>query len=745
MVVANSTTPLWLAMRTNNSFYLQQWDAASGKIVETDLPLNFNLNRAAQTSNGLLIFGEGSGSAGQVALLMADKTWLSTRLLVARARPRLLVLRDQSVLFYSGKAGESGSKTGVWSLAIERVSFDNGSMRVERLPDLPGPVRNAFTIVGLLDGRVMALGGTAPPYIGCMPCYAETYFLDLKQQSWIEGPPLLEARSDASATLLPNGSVMIAGGWTPKHDWSTGPTRSVEIWRPMSARFEPAQPLPSASAMHRVQWMPGQEERRLLLSGGNNSSLQVYDLASDHWRVVGEGCQGEEKGQVVHYPFVRNGQAYAWISNDQDGLSCEDGNAEDTARVGNTARFGKWSLIRLRTTSVDSARPVRIEERFGLPLYRAGMALAPSGNGGPALAVGGWIHAGMNAYEYSAAVDAIWPDGRIQAMPALNQARSQALALTLKDNSRLVLGGRFGDRNARENELQVQTAEWLPGKLPLDQARWISLENEAAFSGVLAAAALADGRVVVLANDHNLRIVSLHASAKDPVARPQIETQTLPPLGRARVGKVTIKGLTNGRIVVAGGQVQVHKIALLDENSEQSNAKDEYVGIGEFLPSYDYDIFDPAKNTWRTSVPSRAGGENAVILDDGRVMKLGVELDTKGGVESADTPTREHVVIELSSADGMSWTSVGKDLELGIEARDALLFELQGEVFLTAKGLRNNTGGGATIVQWLSAAEKRWQILWEAGPGQNWRAHTGRVIVRQLPNGKRVVLPVTAP
>lgn len=733
--VQNAGAPTWLDIREGKIFFLTQWNPVTGQTVNIDIPPNFGLNGVANTSNGLFLFGEKTGLAGQVALQMGDKGWSLANLLVARERPRLLVMRDQSLLIYSGNLGRPASDEVVWSMAVERVSLERGRLVVERIPDLPGPVRRSFAMVSLADGRVMALGGTAPPYIGCMPCYAETYLLDTSLKRWVEGPRLLEARSDASATLLPDGRVMVAGGWTPVHDWSRGPTRSVEIWHPNGSKFEPAKPLPSASAMHIVNWAPGQTGRQLLLGGGNNASLQLYDLATDHWRVVGEDCVGAQKGGVIFYPFVRDGQLYRWISAEDGGI-CRTRDSEDTRLTASKIRRS-WSLSRLRVAPAEGAPPPRIQDRVGIALYRAGLALAPPTGDFPALAIGGSIHSGMNAYEYSAAVDAIWPDGRIQALPAMNQARSGAHAMTFKDGSRLVLGGQFGHRNDRDTDRPALEAEWLPGDVPLDKARWLSLDGVAALKEAASVGQAADGSLAILNGGQTVRLVSVRGNASTPGSRPLIEVHELPPLERARDGMVALKGSANGKLVVAGGRVQVHKIAMWHEAVDQPDAADEYIGIGEYLPSRRHEVFDPVAKVWRTSAPSRIAGENAVILNDGRVMKVGkVKLQPRG----AENETQEEMVVELSSVDGTSWAQAGKNLEPQI--RDAKFFELQGEVFLTAQGSRNNTGGGTSILQWFNRDEMRWEGVWEAGSNENWRAHVGRIVVRVLANGKRVVVPV---
>jgi len=46
------------------------------------------------------------------------------------------------------------------------------------------------------------------------------------------------------------------------------------------------------------------------------------------------------------------------------------------------------------------------------------------------------------------------------------------------------------------------------------------------------------------------------------------------------------------------------------------------------------------------------------------------------------------------------------------------------------------------VLQWFNTTRRRWETLWEA-PEENWSDNLGRIVFRDLPNGKRVVLPVS--
>lgn len=69
-------------------------------------------------------------------------------------------------------------------------------------------------------------------------------------------------------------------------------------------------------------------------------------------------------------------------------------------------------------------------------------------------------------------------------------------------------------------------------------------------------------------------------------------------------------------------------------------------------------------------------------------------------------------------------------------------FVIQGELLLTGAAAKADTGGGPSLLQWYDSGNRRWVTLWEAPANTNWREHLGRVIVRELANGKRLVIPV---
>ena len=85
-------------------------------------------------------------------------------------------------------------ETGEWTVT--------GSMSVRRY---------GHTLTLLPDGRVLATGGEDPMGDDYL-LYSSTEIFDPDTNTWSEGPELSQPRSSHSATLMPDGSVLLAGG-----------------------------------------------------------------------------------------------------------------------------------------------------------------------------------------------------------------------------------------------------------------------------------------------------------------------------------------------------------------------------------------------------------------------------------------------------------------------------------------------------------------------------------------------------
>ncbi len=103
--------------------------------------------------------------------------------------------------------------------------------------------------------------------------------------------------------------------------------------------------------------------------------------------------------------------------------------------------------------------------------------------------------------------------------------------------------------------------------------------------------------------------------------------------------------------------------------------------------------------------------------------------------------------MKISSADGAAWGDLPAAGRADcLSAHDSRLFAWDGELFLS--GCNN---GHTSVVQWFDFPAMHWTTIWQqpAGDdptGYDWvYAADGRIVSRQLSNGKRVVLPIQGP
>jgi hypothetical protein len=717
--------------RTARPLVLRRWDPATGAVSEVALDATGFALAATRTPAGHLFVhltdpAPASGEAMHAMLLRPDGSLVRGGPLVSRSGARWVRLADGSALLLGGRGDTARSR------AVEWLRWRDGALQHVRLPDHPGAGESAFAAVGLADGRLLLTGGTDGEFRGCMPCTAQTWLLDPAAARWTSGPPMQQARAGHSATLLPDGSVLIAGGWTPTEDWSAGPTRRTERWHPGGAGFASASPLLNGSADHHVVPLPGDGDR-LLLGGGTATTLQVFDPQRGQWRSAGASDTSRD-GSCHLLPLRHAGRLWVW-----HGLRGAPQYGVGSCGVDD----GLWSLRPLHAAAAGDAATFPATGD-GYRFDRAAGAFVPLQDERPALLVGGT--AGEDAQTQSAAVDAIFADGSVRAYPPLVHARVGAFAARV-GRGVLVWGGSDGAANLPDDSRRVLPAEWLDEALPVERREWMVLPTPALRIISLGRDA-ADRLVVLGARGEVLRV----GVATDGDGWPRMVVERLPdvPVRLAPDSpgerQVAIRGLADGRIVVAGGIAPSLRIARWRPDDADPTQADEYLGIGPPMGASTAMIFEPATGRWRESTPAAVRGGRAVILGDGAVFKLASELQPAtvdaSGAETA--PSRWIARIERSAADGGSWTPLAVGDAVGLDLGNASIarpFVVDGTLLLAAEG-DVPTGGAPGMVLRLDPGAGPAQVLWRARTGDNWRLHVGRVVHRVGADGRGFVFPV---
>ncbi|RKG63263.1 PKD domain-containing protein [Corallococcus sp. CA054B] len=126
----------------------------------------------------------------------------------------------------------------------------------------------------LPSGKVMVTGGFAS-YPATTPLRAVEFY-DPATNTWTAGPQMAFARGAHTATLLPNGKVLVVGGV------STGDAvanRVVELYDPATNSWVPVASMANARSNHRAVLLPS---GKVLILGASLPS-ELYDPSNNTW------------------------------------------------------------------------------------------------------------------------------------------------------------------------------------------------------------------------------------------------------------------------------------------------------------------------------------------------------------------------------------------------------------------------------------------------------------------------------
>src|ERR1035437_536960 len=141
-------------------------------------------------------------------------------------------------------------------------------------PSLSVPRYNASAAL-LNNGKVLVAGGSTCNLPGCPTNAAEIYDPVANTFSVVAGG-MIVARFNHTATLLTNGDVVVAGGYSSCAS-SCSSEASTEFYDPVAGTFTSGQPVATALASHTGTLVPN---GNVLLIGGINAGVT---LASDQW------------------------------------------------------------------------------------------------------------------------------------------------------------------------------------------------------------------------------------------------------------------------------------------------------------------------------------------------------------------------------------------------------------------------------------------------------------------------------
>jgi hypothetical protein len=148
--------------------------------------------------------------------------------------------------------------------------------------------RVEHTATLLPDGKVLIAGGLASRMFDGPGAVASTEIYDPVTGHFLPGPPMSTPRTGQGAVLLPNQKVLIVGGAD-----NSGSVASAEIYDPVSNRFSLTTSMHTGRIGRTAVLL--KDGRVLVTGGGNGRAAEVYDPEVATWSVVGDMTTVREK------------------------------------------------------------------------------------------------------------------------------------------------------------------------------------------------------------------------------------------------------------------------------------------------------------------------------------------------------------------------------------------------------------------------------------------------------------------
>jgi hypothetical protein len=181
---------------------------------------------------------------------------------------------NTATLLPAGKVLVSGGYN--WGALDSVEVYDPASGTWSAGPSMTSP-RHGHTATPLPDGKVLVSGGWHRSALNAVEVY------DPASGTWSTAAPMISVRWGHTATRLLNGKVLVTGGCT--NGYGTANLRAAEVYDPGSGTWSTSAPMASARWAHTATLLPN---GKVLVTGGNNgssdlASAEVYDPASGTW------------------------------------------------------------------------------------------------------------------------------------------------------------------------------------------------------------------------------------------------------------------------------------------------------------------------------------------------------------------------------------------------------------------------------------------------------------------------------
>jgi large repetitive protein len=151
--------------------------------------------------------------------------------------------------------------------------------------------RTSHTATLLPDGTVLVAGGSRGTAVGGTGDLASAEVYDPDVGTWTPTGRMTTARTYHTATLLPNGTVLVAGGMGGTVGHAVGIQASAEVYDPVNGTWTATGRMTNSRDYHTATLLPN---GTVLLVGGEGglyapgtTSAEIYDAGSGSWTATG--------------------------------------------------------------------------------------------------------------------------------------------------------------------------------------------------------------------------------------------------------------------------------------------------------------------------------------------------------------------------------------------------------------------------------------------------------------------------
>lgn len=255
------------------------YDPASGSFTQTGTPFAQRLGHAAtRLANGQVLVTGGISWISGLQIVQASAELYDPATGLWTAAPTMDTERawHTATLLPDGRVLVAGGRDTLGRALAGAELFDPTSGKWEQLRTMD-EARWNHTAVLLPNGKVLVTGGTQALILDERLLGSSELF-DPATSRWSTTGRMARLRAEHTATLLPSGKVLVAGG--------IGGNEGVELYDPMSGSFAAAAPLIELRQNHTAVLLP---TGQVLVAGGIGAagtldSVELYNPQTNQWK-----------------------------------------------------------------------------------------------------------------------------------------------------------------------------------------------------------------------------------------------------------------------------------------------------------------------------------------------------------------------------------------------------------------------------------------------------------------------------